>query len=163
MRAGGPVRQPYAGFDFIPQSWIYEFICCTVEVSAIPKKPSKKGEMPQAGTTQLLQRAFETQLFLVFIGKLHFLGSEDMFQSGDYSRPPPAVSTAVPVSSAAPPGASSSLSGAVLRIRDVYPGSRILDPKTATKEGGEKKIKLMSYFFCSDKYHKMENYFFLNW
>jgi hypothetical protein len=26
----------------------------------------------------------------------------------------------------------------VLRIRDVYPGSRISDPKTATKERGEK-------------------------
>jgi hypothetical protein len=23
--AGGPVRQPYAGVDLIPQSWIYEF------------------------------------------------------------------------------------------------------------------------------------------
>jgi hypothetical protein len=41
-------------------------------------------------------------------------------------------------------------SGAVLRIRDVYPGSRILifthsgsrisDPKTATKERGEKNL-----------------------
>jgi hypothetical protein len=25
MVVGGPVRQPYAGVDFIPQSWIYEF------------------------------------------------------------------------------------------------------------------------------------------
>jgi hypothetical protein len=28
--AGGPARQPYAGVDFIPQSWIYEFGYCTV-------------------------------------------------------------------------------------------------------------------------------------
>jgi hypothetical protein len=28
----------------------------------------------------------------------------------------------------------------VLRIRDVYPGSRIPDPKTARKERGEKKL-----------------------
>jgi hypothetical protein len=45
----------------------------------------------------------------------------------------------------------------VWRIRDVYPGSRILifthpgsripNPKTATKERGEKK--LLSYLFCS--------------
>jgi hypothetical protein len=27
--AGGPVRQPYAGVDFIPQSWIYEFGYCS--------------------------------------------------------------------------------------------------------------------------------------
>jgi hypothetical protein len=33
----------------------------------------------------------------------------------------------------------------VLRIRDVYPGSRILHPKTATKERGEKN--LLSYLF----------------
>ncbi len=56
---------------------------------------------------------------------------------------------------------------AVLRIRDVYPGSwflpipdpgsRIPDQKTATKERGEKK--LLSYMFCSHKFHKTENYF----
>jgi hypothetical protein len=57
----------------------------------------------------------------------------------------------------------------VLRIRDVYPGSRILvlsipdpgrripDPKTTTKERGEKN--LLSYLFCSHKFHKTENYF----
>jgi hypothetical protein len=55
----------------------------------------------------------------------------------------------------------------VLRIRDVYPGfqilifthpgSRISDPKTATKERGEKKNFL--YLFCSHKFHKIENYF----
>jgi hypothetical protein len=37
------------------------------------------------------------------------------------------------------------------------PGSRIPDPKTATKERGEKK--LLSYFFCSHKFHKIEYYF----
>jgi hypothetical protein len=83
-----------------------------------------------------------------------------MFQSGDYSRPPPA-STAVPVSSAAPPGASSSLSGAVLRIRDVYPGSWISDAgfQNSKKKRATKKNYLSYLFFCSDKYHKIENYF----
>jgi hypothetical protein len=32
------------------------------------------------------------------------------------------------------------------------PGSRILDPTTATKEVGE---KLLSYLFCGHKYHKI--------
>jgi hypothetical protein len=53
----------------------------------------------------------------------------------------------------------------VLRIWDVYPGSRILifthpgyrisdpDPKIATKERGEKN--LLSYLFCSHKFHKI--------
>ncbi len=28
-----PIRQPFAGVDFIPQSWIYEFgYCCTIYV-----------------------------------------------------------------------------------------------------------------------------------
>jgi hypothetical protein len=39
---------------------------------------------------------------------------------------------------------------------DFYP-SRIPDPKTATKERGEKN--LLSYLFCSHKFHKIENYF----
>jgi hypothetical protein len=57
---------------------------------------------------------------------------------------------------------------AVLRIRDVYPGSRTLifthpgsripDPKTATKERGEKKISGHT-FLCSHKFHKIVNYF----
>jgi hypothetical protein len=57
---------------------------------------------------------------------------------------------------------------AVLRIRDVYPGSRIListhpgsripDPKTATKERGEKKVGCLT-IFCSHKFHKIKNYF----
>jgi hypothetical protein len=38
----------------------------------------------------------------------------------------------------------------------VYPGSRTPDPKTATKERGEKN--LMSYFFCSHKNLKIVNY-----
>jgi hypothetical protein len=63
----------------------------------------------------------------------------------------------------------------VLRIRDVYPGSRILifthsgsripdpgsripDPKTATKERGEKKISCHT-FLCSHKFHNIVNYF----
>jgi hypothetical protein len=57
-----------------------------------------------------------------------------------------------------------SIHSAVLRIRDVYPGSRILIfthpgsriQKTLTKERGEKN--LLSYFFCSHKFHKIENY-----
>jgi hypothetical protein len=39
---------------------------------------------------------------------------------------------------------------------DFYP-SRIPDPKTATKEGGEKNV--LSYLFCSHKFHKNEYYF----
>jgi hypothetical protein len=57
----------------------------------------------------------------------------------------------------------------VLRIRDVYPGSRILiftpdpvsripDPKAATKERGEKKICCHN-FLCSHNFHKTANYF----
>jgi hypothetical protein len=56
--------------------------------------------------------------------------------------------------------------GAVLR--DVYPGSRILifthsgsrisDPKTGTKERGEKKISCQT-FLGSHKFHKNVNYF----
>jgi hypothetical protein len=44
----------------------------------------------------------------------------------------------------------------VLRIRDVYPGSRIPDPKTATKERRE---KISCNIFCSHKFHKIVNYF----
>jgi hypothetical protein len=56
----------------------------------------------------------------------------------------------------------------VLRIRDVYPGSRILIfthpgsriqiTKTATKERGEKKFVVIPFFFIH-KLHKIENYF----
>jgi hypothetical protein len=42
------------------------------------------------------------------------------------------------------------------RISD--PGSRIPDPKTATKERGEKKICCQT-FFCSHKFHKIVNNF----
>ncbi len=57
----------------------------------------------------------------------------------------------------------------MLRIRDVYPGSRILifthpgsripdpGPKTATKERGEKNF--CHTFLCSHKFHKIVNYF----
>jgi len=60
----------------------------------------------------------------------------------------------------------------VLRILDVYPGSwiliffflpipdpgsRIPDPKTVTKERGEKNF--CQTFFCSHKFHKIVNYF----
>jgi hypothetical protein len=48
----------------------------------------------------------------------------------------------------------------VLRIRDVYPGSRILvfthsgsrilDPKTATKESGEKKFVVTPFFVSTN-------------
>jgi hypothetical protein len=59
----------------------------------------------------------------------------------------------------------------VLRIRDVYPGYRILifthsgsrisDPKTATKERGEKFFG--QTFFCSHKFHKnCKLFYFLN-
>jgi hypothetical protein len=38
------------------------------------------------------------------------------------------------------------------------PGSRIPDPKTETKGGGGVKF-VVPPFFCSHKYHKIENYF----
>jgi hypothetical protein len=48
----------------------------------------------------------------------------------------------------------------VLRIRDVYPGSRILiypnpgsrtpDPKTATKERGEKKFVVLTFYAATN-------------
>jgi hypothetical protein len=38
---------------------------------------------------------------------------------------------------------------------DFYP-TRIADPTTATKEG---RKNLLSYLFCSLKYHKIESYF----
>jgi hypothetical protein len=37
-------------------------------------------------------------------------------------------------------------------------GSRIPDPKTATKGRGEKKVSCHS-FFCNHKFHNIENYF----
>jgi hypothetical protein len=40
---------------------------------------------------------------------------------------------------------------------DFYP-SLIPDPKTAIKERGEKKL-VFHTFFCSHKFHKIENYF----
>ena len=56
----------------------------------------------------------------------------------------------------------------MLRIRDVYPGSRILifthpgsripDPKTATKERGEKKLVVKS-FYVATKFNKIVKYF----
>jgi hypothetical protein len=56
---------------------------------------------------------------------------------------------------------------AVLRIQDVYPGSRILifvhprsripDSKTATKERGEKKFVVLS-FFLATKITKLNYY-----
>ncbi len=39
------------------------------------------------------------------------------------------------------------------------PGPRTPNPKTATKERGEKNM--LSHLFCSHKYHKIENYFIL--
>jgi hypothetical protein len=56
----------------------------------------------------------------------------------------------------------------VLRIRDLYPGSRILifthrgsripDPKTATKERGEKKFVVIT-FNVATNFTKIANYF----
>ncbi len=55
-----------------------------------------------------------------------------------------------------------------MQIRDVYPGSRILifthpgsripDPKTATKERGEKKLDVKP-FYVATKFNKIVNYF----
>jgi hypothetical protein len=37
--------------------------------------------------------------------------------------------------------------------------SRIPDPKTATKERGEKKLLSYRTFYCSHNFHKIENNF----
>jgi hypothetical protein len=39
----------------------------------------------------------------------------------------------------------------------IHPGSRIPDQTTAAKQEGEKLVVIS--FFCSHKYHKIENYF----
>ncbi len=39
------------------------------------------------------------------------------------------------------------------------PGSRIPDPKTETKERGEKKFDVIGTFLCSHKFHKIVHYF----
>ena len=49
-------------------------------------------------------------------------------------------------------------SGSGMFIPD--PGSRISDPKTATKERGETKICCHT-FICSHKFHKIEKILFL--
>ncbi len=56
-------------------------------------------------------------------------------------------------------------SQAVLRIRDVYPGSRVLilvHPgsliQKQQQKRGMKKIFCPTNSFCSHKYHKIENY-----
>ncbi len=52
---------------------------------------------------------------------------------------------------------------AVLRIRDVYPGSRISDPASnnSNKRGGGNNLwSFRTIPFCSHKVHKIENYFF---
>ncbi len=47
--------------------------------------------------------------------------------------------------------------GCLFRIPDPdFSPSRIPDPKTSTKERGEKN--LLSYLFCSHKFHKIEKY-----
>jgi hypothetical protein len=39
---------------------------------------------------------------------------------------------------------------AELRIQNVYPGLRIPDPKTATKERGDKKIVVIPFFVATN-------------
>jgi hypothetical protein len=70
----------------------------------------------------------------------------------------PVVFLSIVISSVADPGCLSRIPDP-----DFYPSripdlaSRIPDPKTATKERGEKK--LLSYFFCIHKFQKIESYF----
>jgi hypothetical protein len=48
----------------------------------------------------------------------------------------------------------------VLRIRDVYPGSRISDPGSKNGNKREEWKKIWCYtIFCSHKFHIIENYF----
>jgi hypothetical protein len=58
------------------------------------------------------------------------------------------------ISSVADPGCLSRIP-----YPDFYP-SRIPDPKTATKERGEKKLVVIGTFLCSHKFHKIVNYNF---
>jgi hypothetical protein len=52
---------------------------------------------------------------------------------------------------------------AVLQIRDVYPGSRILiliyPGSRIQQQQQTRRGKNKSYLFCSHKYHRTENYF----
>ncbi len=50
---------------------------------------------------------------------------------------------------------------AVLLVLDVYPGSRIPNPKTATKERGAKNICCI--FFVATNFTKLKIVLFLNW
>jgi hypothetical protein len=52
-------------------------------------------------------------------------------------------------------GSPATAESPVLQIRDVYPGSRI--QKQQQKRGVGKN--LLSYFFCSHKFHKIKYYF----
>jgi hypothetical protein len=52
----------------------------------------------------------------------------------------------------------------VLRIRDVYPGSRIADTTTATKEEGKKFVVLpVPHHFVATNITKMKIILFLKW
>ncbi len=80
------------------------------------------------------------------------------------------LNSCVPVRAIYSATATASIIFSVLRIRDVYPGSRILvfnqpgsrisDPgsKNRNKREGWKKIRCHT-FFCSHTFHKIENYF----
>ncbi len=43
--AGGPVRQPYAGVDLIPQSAIYEFGYCSTESNKSKRETTAKEDL----------------------------------------------------------------------------------------------------------------------
>ncbi len=49
----------------------------------------------------------------------------------------------------------------VLRIRDVYTGSQILD-LTTTKEEGKQNLIYCPIFFCHQNFHKIEKHYNFN-
>jgi hypothetical protein len=87
--------------------------------------------------------------FFSQVGCTHFwipiwIGTDESKKSRIHQFPDPLTSVADP--------------GCLSRILIfTHPGSRIPDPKTAAKERGEKKC--CHTFFCSHKFHIIENYF----
>jgi len=78
--------------------------------------------------------------------------SEDYFESRLFPHLPCSYEECALLISVADPGCLSRIPDP-----DFYP-SRIPDPKTKTKERGEKKICCHN-FLCSHKFHKIANYF----
>jgi hypothetical protein len=153
MRAGGPVRQPYAGVDFIHQSWIFESGYCT---SLQYQKTSEEGRHASSRHNccrELLRRRY-----------FWFSSLNDIFFARRICSSPVTIPDRLPP--------CPRLCLRLVRPHQVLPppcqvqccGSGMFIPvlvsriqKQQQKRGV--KIFFMSYIFCSDKYHKIEYYF----